>query len=143
MPRSWSILLHICNGCRPSGHQAGGNHRIYAAEWRSLAFTKKCSSILLHICNGCLPSGHQAGGNHCIYAAEWKSPVFTKKCSSILLHICSRMVVAPFRTFFDMLKVCNYMPKQLLVSGDPCALSSESHVFDDFMCFDMCVTILS
>ena len=30
-----SILLHICSGCRLLGGLAGGNHRIYAAKWRS------------------------------------------------------------------------------------------------------------
>ena len=73
---------------------------------------------------------------------QWFPPVGSPSMREPL-HICSRMEVAPFRTFFDMLKVCNCMPKQVFVRGNPSALSSESDVFDDFMCFDMCFTILS
>ena len=106
------FLLHICSGSRPSGHQACGNHCVYAAEWRSPVFAKKCSSILLHICSGSRPSGRM------------REP----------LHICSRMEVAPFRTFFDMLKVSNCSPKQPPGPRHPSALSIESDLFDDFMC---------
>jgi len=48
-----------------------------------------------------------------------------------------------FRTFLHMLEVCSCMPKHLCVNCDHSALSNESHVFDESMCFDMYFTILS
>ena len=73
---------------------------------------------------------------------QWFPPVGSPSMREPL-HICSRMEVAPFRIFFDMLKVCNCMPKQLFGPRDPITLCSESDVFDDFMCFEMCFTVLS
>ena len=88
-----SILLHICSGSRPSGHQAGGNQCIYAAQWRSPLFMQK----VLH---------------HFAAYMQWFPPVGPLSRREPL-HICSRMEVAPFRNFLIMLNVCNCMPKQL------------------------------